>query len=379
MYNNNMRPGLGMAIVMLIVYYLFFLKNKLVISNKVDAIVLIYVLYAAVSFLWFFFSGMPVSVFIREFSNSILPIGFYFIAKSEVNYNYNDKFYSNSLNVIIISFLIGFVLHLQMPVFYLKYMSLIEAVDGKGMAFIRQYYGSIWGLTVTGSLGVVGLLISFKQIKEKNSKVAVFTLIICALGLIMTYRRSAIIIGLMAIIMVHILGLLKYKIIKPRFILAEILLSTIIINWTFDNVPFYFEDLYERATSVSVAFDERSYTWFMGLETVNNIIAGDGLGTYGHKALAYSQNIIPDGNYFKILGELGILGISLFISIIIISILKGSTNLKILWAEVGIITALSLQAIGSNIYSFQQLMPLFWFSIGRCNSKHKKLGSFPNK
>ena len=369
MYDNDMRPGLGAAIVMLFIYLSYFLKNKLIISSKVDAMVLLYVLYVGVSFLWFLFSGMPVSVYLREFSNSILPIGFYFIAKSEAGST--DRFYFNSLKVIVISFLIGFALHSYMPLFYLKYMSLIEAIDGKGMAFLRHYYGSIWGLTVTGSLGVIGLLIGFKQFSTKRGKVAHFSLFICAIGLIMTYRRSAIIVGLATIAIVHIFGLFKFKTINLKFFLAEIFLSTIIIFWTVDNIPYYFEDLFERATTVSEAFDSRSSSWFEGIEAVSNIIAGDGLGTYGHKAFLYSNNTITDGNYFKIAAELGILGASLFISIIIVSILKASRNLKILLIEVGIVIALSLQAIGSNIFSFQQLMPLFWFSIGRCNAAYK--------
>ena len=59
----------------------------------------------------------------------------------------------------------------------------------------------------------------------------------------------------------------------------------------------------------------------------------------------------------------------IFIALIIINLVKGVKNFRLLYAQVMIVIAISLQAIGSNMLEYQIIMPLFWLSLGEINMK----------
>ena len=98
-----------------------------------------------------------------------------------------------------------------------------------------------------------------------------------------------------------------------------------------------------------------------------NLLTGDGLGRYSHKAVEYSDKFISDGNYFRMIAEIGILGFLIFTLIIITSLFKGYRNFKEKYIELGIIVIICMQAVGSNVFAFQLIAPIFWYSIGRCS------------
>jgi hypothetical protein len=125
---------------------------------------------------------------------------------------------------------------------------------------------------------------------------------------------------------------------------------------------------------LSEAFDERSTNWLDSFKQANFLIGG-GLGAFGHKAVPYSKVIIADGNYFKMFAELGIIGVFVFLSILVSSIFKGMQDLKNKYLELGIVVGLSLMAIGSNIFEYQIIAPVFWYSMGKIFSRNSlKIG-----
>lgn len=335
-------------------------------KSKTDLLVFLYIMYTTLSFLWFVFSNLPVTVFVREYSNSILPIFFYYLAKKiEIG---NKNFYNMTLIAILVCFVIGFILFIQQPFYYRQYLSNIDGTGGTDVIFTSNFFRSLVGLTMTGSLGFVGVVLSLTKILDSKARRGKIALIICIVAVALSFRRSAMVVTLGAFFVYHYIGYIKFSKIKKRFFLLESLILFFIILYLNSNFGDLILMLSERTVDVSNAIESRSDSWYEGL-TYGNLIIGDGLGVYGHKAVEYSNKYIPDGYYFRSLAELGVVGTSIFMFIIIGTLIKGLKTLKTNTIEVTIIVGLCLQAIGSNIFSFQLIAPFFWYCVGRINSK----------
>jgi hypothetical protein len=139
------------------------------------------------------------------------------------------------------------------------------------------------------------------------------------------------------------------------------------LYWFGSSDAEFFEGLSQRFFSFSDAIDGRSSSWLSGLSNTQNILLGDGLGRYGHKAVEYSDIYIPDGNYFRMIAELGIIGFLLFIVIVFTSLYNGVTKFENNYIGLCIIIMICMQAVGSDMFSFQLVAPIFWYSIGRCS------------
>lgn len=333
-------------------------------TNKIDFLVTAYITYATFSILFFSYSNLPVSVFIREYSNSILPIFFYFLAKK----NDNNKFYELTLIAILFCFIAGFVLFIRQPSFYREYLFVIDGTGGTDVILTSNFFRSLVGLTMTGSLGFVGVVISLTKILDSKARWGKIALVICIIAVALSFRRSAIVVTLAAFFVFHYFGYLKYSIIKKRFFFLEVLILFFVFLYLNSNFGDLILMLSERTVDISNAIESRSDSWFDGLG-YGNLVIGDGLGVYGHKAVEFSDKYIPDGYYFRSLAELGVVGTSIFMFIVLGTLIKGLKTFKSNTLEVSIIVGLCIQAIGSNIFSFQLIGPFFWYCVGRINSK----------
>jgi hypothetical protein len=153
---------------------------------------------------------------------------------------------------------------------------------------------------------------------------------------------------------------------KKKYLVVELFFIFLIAGYLNDNFADLLSILNERMMMLSESIDERSGSWVEGL-MYGNLIIGSGLGVFGHKAVEFSDKYIPDGNYVRMLAELGVIGTSIFFSIIIGTLFKGLKSLRGNILEVGIIVGLCIQAVGSDIFSFQLIVPILWYSVGRVN------------
>ena len=366
MFIAEMRVGLAASAIILILTISHLKKHSIVFRSSTDWFVALYIVYNAGSVIWFSLSGFPLSVFIREYSNTVLPVFFYFFASQATGSK--SKFYENTLRAIIFNFVVGFILYIQMPYFYRLYLYTNFGI-GTNIILSSQYFNSLIGITLTGSLGVVGALLSYKKIIKSQGRKGTTELIICIVALVLTLRRGALYSGIIAIAGIHYLSYFKYKLIKYRFLLFEIILIAGIVLWVSKEYPDIFPMLLERISMFTEAFLERNDSWLDGMNNASNLIIGDGLGIYGHKVIGYSTNYIADGYYFRMLAEIGVIGMFLFLGIIITSLLKGFRNLRVYYLETSVICVLLLQAVGSDTLSFQLIAPIFWYSIGRCQNR----------
>lgn len=324
-------------------------------NSLINYLLLIYILYNTISVALYAVNEMPLTVFVAEWSNSILPVFFFYFAKGE---KLRFEFYRITLNAILVSFVMGFFLWVVESEMYRAFMDVTE-----GVGTDLLYFQSLFGLTATAVFGVIGYLISSSLFFETKEKRWLVSIIICSIAVVLTFRRSAALVLLLSIIFTHYICYFKYKFIgKINLIVEVVFIGAVFLTLQYD----YSEPLgmfFERAYDVSEAINSRSDTWEYAYN-LNGMTVGAGLGAFGHKALGYSSTLITDGNYHKLMAEIGLIGFAIFMLIIISTLLRCLLNLRHRYLEFGIVSAFSIIAIGSNVLTFQALAPLFWYAIG---------------
>ncbi len=364
-YLAQIRVGVFMSAVM--IFFIFYLikKRAFFLRNELDILVFLYIIYNVLSFYWYLLSGLPIKVFYMEFSNSILPIiCFYFMGR--IN-RHESSFYIITLKVLVLCFLVGFYLQITVPPQYIEFMNKIDNSGDVPSAFAINYRSFI-GLTTTGSLSAIGFLVSMAILNKSKLKKGKFFLLVCLIALLATFRRSAWFVACFAFVWINYLAIFKIQISKWRLLIFEFLLFFILIV-IINSVDSEFLVTLAKRFNLNKAVNERNDSWISGLHNVKNLILGDGLGRYSTKAMenANTKDYIPDGNYFRIFTETGILGSLLFLGTIFTAIRKGLNELNDNYVAIGIIIMICIQAVGSNVFSFQLIAPIFWYSVGRCN------------
>lgn len=360
----SLRLGVITSFLILFVSYYSINKQDLLLNTNLNKLVLGYLLYNTFSAVFFVFSDIPISVFFAEWSNSVLPVFFFYFSTNEKVGNF--KFYNITLFALIAGFLIGFYLWVNDSELYKQFM---ETTEGPGTDLL--FFQSLFGLTATGSLALIGFLISSSLILRSNGVRGKLAMLICIIATILTFRRGPIFSLFFSVIILHYLAYLKFNFLKKRYFIVEILFVYIAYKYYLKDYDLFFESFLERSSEVSQSVGERSFTWTYAFKDLT-FIFGKGLGTFGHKSIGFSKNLIADGNYFKIIGEIGMFGAIIFFSIIFISFWNGAYNLKNKYLDVGIIFCMSIVAVGSNIFTYQSIAPIFWYSVGRLSHQKKQ-------
>ncbi len=361
---SSIRLGVVTSVIILLALYNTINKRDLLINSDINKLVLAYLFYNTFSVLMYVFSGIPLSVFFAEWSNSILPIFFFYLPSKEKTENF--RFYNITLFVLIISFIIGFYLWINDSEYYKVFM---ETTEGPGTGL--DFFQSLYGLTATGTLGVIGFLISSSLILRSNGKKGKIAMIICLVATILTFRRGAMFSLFIAFIILHYIAYLRFNFLKKRYFIIEMFFIYLIYKYFLSDYVILLENIVERSSEISQAVGERSFTWTYAFQDLT-FIFGKGLGSVGHKAIGFSKILIADGNYFKMIGEIGIFGTFLFLAILISSFWNGIKDFKNKYLDLGIIFCICLVGIGSNIFTFQSIAPIFWYAIGRIAFTNKK-------
>jgi len=139
---------------------------------------------------------------------------------------------------------------------------------------------------------------------------------------------------------------------------------------------------YERFDTIDSMISDRNHQWLNALKVFFEYPWGIGIGMLSHITAAQGFELAcPDGNYFRILGELGLYGFVVFILLLGTAIVRGLFHVNIFYGLA--LMVFSLQAIGSNVFDFYYTSFLFWFLVGgalaiyRKNAKKKLIICFP--
>lgn len=372
LFVTQMRPGLFAALLMLIVILELILKKELVVKSTLDWLVVSYVGYNLLSVIWLMNNGYPPSVHFQEFSNSILPIVFYFVGTSTGTRT--KDFYKKYLYALLVICLLGLILYVIAPQFYLDYLFNWQYTSKADAQTMRVRMNSVIGSTLLGFLAAIGIPVSSNFIMEKKDRL--FGIIMLVMSLVFAFlsnQRSAMVVAILAVLYVNHLIFFEFKLIKQKYFIMEcvaILLAVIsLCIISLSSV----QKIYYRLVSLPSAIGERSGDWFSALNHMSSIWFGNGLGANGHKALEIEfAHVIADGGLVKIFCEEGIFGFSIFLCILVLITLGGLKQIKYCYADLCIIAITLLQSIGSNILSFQLAVPIFWFALGHISSINMK-------
>lgn len=396
------RTGLFAAVLMVAIFIETGLR--VIKSDKpsdfislINVTVFIYLIYNALSFIWILTNGFPISIFIEEFSNSILPIVFDFAAIILYK-NDTEVLYKTFLYSFIVLSIICIVLYLWAPQFYCDYLFNMSYISKADASTCRVRMEGVTGSTCISYLGVAAMLVSVyfmykeymnskniagniisisENVKGKISK----KVVLCGLSFIYSFAvvflangRAGMVAAILVIVYLNFLVFFTFKLINKKYFYMEIAIIAVLIIGMLVITPSIAAKIWARLVSLPGAIGQRSEQWVAAINNMKDQWFGNGLGANGHKAIhvdgAYP---VPDGGLVKLYCEEGALGFSLFVYIMIVAFRKGLKNLKNCYAEIGIIGTAIMMSIGSNIIAFQLCMPIFWIAVGNIIVKSKNV------
>ena len=101
------------------------------------------------------------------------------------------------------------------------------------------------------------------------------------------------------------------------------------------------------------------------LASWENYVTGNGLGTASSRARSMGYPGISDGNYIKLLVEEGVVGFSIFMILMVSTLIRALKNFKYLSMECCILGALMFTMLGSGSLMFTYYIIPYWYAIGK--------------
>ena len=360
------------GVIMLIIDVVLINKTKIKVYPK-ELFVVIYICFCIFTVIRYFSNSLSINVFFASVSYSLLPMFFVLGRDKEVYIKTIDK----SFKAIFISIMLAWILYIIAPSFYGKYLVHHSLSSREDFEWIRASIQGIYGITALSTFSAVSGLYYFFQFLLKRRKIYLVIYLISIITLLYTGRRSAIGAFIIAFsIEIFIFAIRGGKKTK-RMGYAIIVICIVGGGILFQKIEEVILVL-NRVIDIPTAIGERTGNW---IEVLNDMqitdwIIGSGYGSRSHLVLTYDNIIgVYDNNYMELFAEIGIIGVILFICCIGIAFVpsfKVSDKSNIMnekYKDYGTITSLivivyMIQAIGSNVWEFQILAPLFWMSIG---------------
>lgn len=360
----SLLPGiykiLGNQMIMLfsipIVLILLYLTRKSYKPLKIDVVFIIFFCYVILqSILWMCSPWVnKIGILMGMYLNIFPMLGFFISRGIEFK-----VFKSIILNIVLIHCILGIILY---PFFRIVDAGspLVKSLT-EGVAYGRM--SGISGSLIFGNLIMIGFIMSFFTRK--------MFLPLIAFCLLFNAQRSAWLAAASSIL-IYLLYLLKNLRIKKIltytiFILVFVIIGISLIS---NYINFDIDFMLSRLDSVGNASSERQEQWVSGLKNFISYPLGTGVGQVGHVAARFEvassiYNIVPDGDYFRILSEYGMIG-GLFYMFVISSVFLSFIFIKKMDKIVvlALITGYLIQMVGSNISEFYFTNFVYWFIFG---------------
>ena len=371
-----MYTGIRNGVISAVCYVLFavwLLVNKEMVL-KITGITKLIVIYLAYNLLLMFVTyckGYPISLIMSEASNSLIPILAFWVGK-EYSKRQADEFEHTIVGVGVLLLVTGIYYNtfLNDP-YYLKFLG--EANYNFNISWfsaaprLTSFYGSV----ICGAVGCFIAILSFKYLIFDKSIISYKFWLVHIIGVllaVLSLQRSAMLaVFVFSLFMLCICASRKYFRIRMVFIYFLIIVIAIATAQT--KMPVIFSRVLSRVDSFSSAVGERSDGWANAFSNgILSTIFGYGFGTGGQRAIGLSEATVNDGNYFKIIYDLGLVGLFIFISICFSNLkaaIKGRSNSII---YIVICFCILLQMIGTNLLTFGITAMLFWYSVGRISA-----------
>ncbi|CEN34785.1 O-antigen ligase family protein [Capnocytophaga cynodegmi] len=340
-----------------IILYLFYKSIKNYRAKKIDIPFIVFFCYAIIqSFLWLCSPWVNKIGILMGIYLNILPMLGFFISRGDLDFKVFTKII---LKIVIIHCILGIILY---PIFSIvDHSNPIVKKITEGVAYGRM--SSVAGSLIFGNLMLVGFIVSFFSDK-RFLPLIVFCLIFNA-------QRSAWGASLFSVL-IYLYFLLKNLEIKnfTSYVFSISLFSVAAIFFISNYVNFDIDFMLSRIDSIGEASSERNSQWLKSIENFFSYPLGVGVGQVGQIASRYNEaksmyDVIPDGDYFRILYEHGFIGALFFIFVIIsaflsLFLIRKRDKILILVLVIGYL----IQMIGSNISEFYFTNFIYWTIFG---------------
>ncbi len=265
------------------------------------------------------------------------------------------------INMNFFAITIGIIDYFSLKLLYQAHY-ILNGIPLNAYYRVQSYFGTPM---VSGCVCATSLILTYALIKNKFRKY--LFLFVFTLGLILSMARGAWIASIISLCYFLIVSKSVRWVISKKIIIFIVIIiiisafsSRYLINYLHSENSV---QLHNRFLVLSHASLERDAQWKRGFDVFLKYPWGVGAGLLSHKGAHSNFGItVADGNYFRILGELGILGFVLFVTLLFYAIYITHTRKYYLITSLLIIY--TLQAIGTNVFDLMYTSYLFWLLIG---------------
>lgn len=270
----------------------------------------------------------------------------------------------------------GLVLHFSRPDFFnafLERVFLNEIVTGYVDFYPRMTI--YWNSMIVGVLGVCFFWLSVYAMGIKMFWKCILGVVFIASVLFSTQRGAWIALGISTLFFMFMnFSFRRIALFLSGFVVVVIIARSSLNFFLEDTTAGMFIDLLNRFDNLDEAFSERRYQFDNFIHLITNFPSGVGLGMLSHKAADLGLLLAtPDGNYYRIFGELGVMGAIAFSTLVISTMFKAFERRD----QISLIICLIyvLQALGTNVFDLYAAGFLFWFVLGLVNGGSRSFES----
>lgn len=348
-------------------------------------LVTVWLIYNLLSFALILGNDVETECFTSRIRTYLFPILFFYFG-SNVEFS-KTKFYKSFLYSMIFCFIIGFYLYFFTPSYYTDYLLRVrENTWYMGdtyhtaetiMEHIR--FGSFFSDSYAISyFSVPSLILSFSFLfyksERKHDKLWYFIALISLAAAILCQQRIAIALSIAIVMFFSFWGIKNdNKTLAIVFGVAiGLAISSMVMFLDKDRLSTISEMIFGRFEHMhfNEAMDDRTGQYTGIWSSWNNIVLGDGLGSHSGVAMMYGHKVVNDGEFIRVLVENGIIGILIFSTFILKSLVRAYRLNRWLLPELLVVLYFLLACIGSDALSIMFFYtPIFWFCLGRIWNK----------
>ena len=376
----NLNYILGLPFIA--IFYTYGIIKILTPSRK-DIYILwvVWFFYSIFSIICYLFNGIPISCYLFGLRSTIFPFLFVMLG-----YNFDDqKVNRNYLIACGFCFIIGFYLYFVGPTYYTTflrevreatwYMKTSSETTAEQLLEVTRFCSFFTTSYAISFFSIPSLTFSLHYIVyEKVSPINKYlNYIICIVSFVAAFlcqQRVSMAAAFCITLYYSIIGVRQgnKKLLNMliNFIIAIIIVilylgSTsrfeVISNTITERIEeFSITDAYNERAGQRDSFD-RMTDW--------SFLIGLGMGSCGHGVTQLGIAGINDGEFVKMFYEYGVLGISIFIAIIVMTIKEAIRNFQYLRPELIIVVFYLVACTGSSALSMTFYSIMFWFCVGR--------------
>lgn len=353
--------AMGVPCAILIIISILINGRCLGILSK-DKLYAAYIFFCLISVALYIYSQRSIVVFIASISYNFIPSLLYLVG-ADVAKKDNKRIAINSMfNTCVFIMGFGLFFYLFMSDFYYDYIG--QPLETYTWGIKDYRFGSYLTSLIIGSLCVACFPMFMHTIKDRSKIWNAVSISFIMLSLVLCMQRAAWYATAVMIFGAFLLNKAKLSL-KVKYFLC--VLFFFIFLFIFRKIIFTESQINMFISRISnISFTKmagsRALQWKRAINAFTRFPIGYGLGAYGTKAGNYGYECIYDGNYFRILVELGLFGMTLFMSLLIRAIYRAYKRKKIYIAL--LLFGFALHAIGTNVFDLFFCSFVFWFMLG---------------